>query len=181
MQNLEAILIAAGIVWGSYSVIAKAFQLLNDKRDKILFDKNFELEHRKLMFYSDFIPMQAGVVVFLASLTFLLTQIPYFVENNSPSGKDIFYITYTLSVLPGLSVIGYAVGGYQDISLIMKKLDLKKNPSSEIQQNGTKSAFSNFRKYVSRMNAIIIFLAYIAIALMFVIGLLLYRTGIINL
>lgn len=174
MQKLEAVLIAAGVVWGAYSVIIKAFEILNNKRDQILFDKNFELEHRKLMFYSDFIPMQAGVVVFLATLTFLLTQIPYFVNGDS-AGKDIFYVTYTLSVLPGLAVFGYAVGGYQDISLIMKKLELRKKADK-----GTRGTFSNFRRYLKRMNAIIIFLAYMIIALLFIVGLLLYRVELIK-
>lgn len=159
MTSIQAILVLVAAVWGSYGVVIKAFEFLNRKRDTIITgrDRNgsYSLHHRKLMFLSDFIPMQASVVIFMAILFILLWNVPYFVIGEHTD--KIRTISRITSLVPFSGLVGYLFGGIKDIVAVNRTLIVYgkrcKQEDKEIDQD-----LKEIRKQLKSMEGLFIFL-----------------------
>jgi hypothetical protein len=82
-----ALVMGAGI-WAALNTLVSAFKVVNDKRDVIISGEyegvKYNLEHRRLMFVNDWIPLKFGVAIASLIFAFALFAIPYLMEEPNP-------------------------------------------------------------------------------------------------
>ena len=111
--GLPLILLAA--VWGAFSPILKAVEMLNERRDKILDpDSKLTVPHRKLTLYSDWLAIMIATYVFAGFIGSLIIIAPEFAEIKQPQLRAkanlvfnivgaIFLVTATIGLATSLS------------------------------------------------------------------------------
>jgi hypothetical protein len=87
MDSLGLPLVLLGAVWGAFSPVLKAIEMLNERRDKVLgHDPKLSLKHRKLLLYSDWLPIMLGAYTFLFIISAFILRAPEF-ANVKPDIK----------------------------------------------------------------------------------------------
>lgn len=139
MTDLQVFAILIAATWGSFGAIIKVFKALNARRDLILRGRDgdvvYHLEHRVMMFYSDFIPMQAGITVFMGVFALLLINLPNFANGETQNNLGTF--CYIASVVTISGLIGYGLGGIKDIWTVGKTLCRRRGIESERRRKET--------------------------------------------
>ena len=131
-SNQLALVMVAGI-WAALNTLVSAYKVINDKRDVIISGKfegeDISLEHRRLMFVNDWIPLKFGIAIASLIFAFALFSIPYLTDDPNPW-------LVTLSILATLgpfgSFLAFSILGFRDYKFIQRALkEVKKVISRE--------------------------------------------------
>jgi len=134
-SNQLALVMVAGI-WAALNTLVSAYKVINDKRDVIISGKfegeHISLEHRRLMFVNDWIPLKFGIAIASLIFAFALFSIPYLTSDPHPW-------LVTLSILSTLgpfgSFLAFSILGFRDYRFIQKTLtEVKKAKSVDVNQ-----------------------------------------------
>jgi hypothetical protein len=113
-----ALVMVAGI-WAALNTLVSAYKVVNDKRDVIVSGKfegqDISLEHRRLMFANDWIPLKFGVAIASLIFAFALFAIPFLSSDPNPwlSALSIF-----AALGPFFSFLAFTVLGLRDYRFI---------------------------------------------------------------
>lgn len=117
-----ALVMVAGI-WAALNTLVSAFKVVNDKRDVIVTGKYegeaISLEHRRLMFVNDWIPLKFGVAIASLIFTFALFAIPYLSLKPNPW---LVSVSYFAAFGPFVSFIAFSILGMRDYRFIKSSL-----------------------------------------------------------
>jgi hypothetical protein len=125
--DLPLVIIAA--FWAGFSAVITAYKTINDKRDQILHGhhegNNLSMEHRRLAFFNDWIPMKFGIG--LSSLVFgiAIVYIPNLMEKPEYKEQAI-PICWVVALIPFLSCLGFCGLGISDLIFVKQTLDREK-------------------------------------------------------
>ena len=113
MNNLALPLLLLGAIWGLFSPMLKAIEMMNERRDRIL-DPASKLAvwHRQLILYSDWLTIFAAAYAFVAFIGLLVYYSPDFVDvdgQGPPGGTHAIY-RWTGAILCISSFVGFASG-----------------------------------------------------------------------
>lgn len=118
-----ALVIVAGI-WAALNTLVSAYRVVNEKRDVIVTGvsdgQKLSLEHRRLMFKNDWIPLKFGIA--LVSLVFGLVLAAIPMLSQTPN-VWIVRISYAAAIAPFVSFFGFGVLGFSDYRFIQRMLD----------------------------------------------------------
>jgi hypothetical protein len=123
MNSLQLSLVLVASIWASMNTLIAGYNAVNGTRDRILTGCTDEgvslsLDHRKIMYENDWLPMKAGIAfVSLAFGGFLI-----FLPELSDDAKLLRPLCYVASLLPFGSFIGFFFLGLRDRRLIIKVL-----------------------------------------------------------
>ena len=123
MSSLQLSLVLVASIWASMNTLIAGYSAVNGTRDRILTGFTDEgigitLEHRKIMYENDWLPMKAGIAfVSLAFGVFLI-----FLPELADDAKRLRPFCYVASLLPIGSFIGFFFLGLRDRRLIIKVL-----------------------------------------------------------
>ena len=107
--GLPLLLLAA--VWGAFSPILTAIKMMNERRDKILDPASkLTVSHRRLILYSDWLPIVAATYLFAGFIGSLIIVAPHFANINPVEARSkarmVFAIVGAIFLLT--STIGLA-------------------------------------------------------------------------
>lgn len=118
-----ALVMVAGI-WAALSTLVSAFKVVNDKRDVIISGEyegvKYDLEHRRLMFVNDWIPLKFGVAIASLIFAFALFAIPHLMEAPNPW---LVSLSIFAALGPFVSFLAFAVLGLRDYRFIRRTLE----------------------------------------------------------
>lgn len=123
MSSLQLGLVLVASIWAAMNTLIAGYNAVNGTRDRILTGYTDEgigltLEHRKVMYENDWLPMKAGLAfVSLAFGGFLI-----FLPELADETKLLRPFCYVASLLPFGSFIGFFFLGLRDRRLIIKVL-----------------------------------------------------------
>jgi hypothetical protein len=123
MNSLQLGLVLVASIWAAMNTLIAGYNAVNGTRDRILTGRTDEgigltLEHRKIMYENDWLPMKAGIAfVSLAFGGFLI-----FLPELADDTELLRPFCYVSSLLPFGSFIGFFFLGLRDRRLIMKVL-----------------------------------------------------------
>jgi hypothetical protein len=123
MSSLQLGLVLVASIWAAMNTLIAGYNAVNGTRDRILTGRTDEgigltLEHRKIMYENDWLPMKAGIAfVSLAFGGFLI-----FLPELADDTKLLRPFCYIASLLPFGSFIGFFFLGLRDRRLIIKVL-----------------------------------------------------------
>lgn len=123
MSSLQLGLVLVASIWAAMNTLIAGYNAVNGTRDRILTGYTDEgigltLEHRKVMYENDWLPMKAGLAfVSLAFGGFLI-----FLADLADETKLLRPFCYVASLLPFGSFIGFFFLGLRDRRLIIKVL-----------------------------------------------------------
>jgi len=132
MGSDQIALVMVAAIWAALNTLVYAYKVVNDKRDVIISGKfegeDIELEHRRLMFQNDWIPLKFGVAIASLIFAFALFAIPYLTSDANPwlVGLSIFS-----AMGPLLSFFAFAVLGVRDYRFVRETLAKTKKPKSK--------------------------------------------------
>jgi hypothetical protein len=113
-----ALVIVAGI-WAALNTLVSAFKVVNDKRDVIISGEyesvKYNLEHRRLMFVNDWIPLKFGVAMASLIFAFALYTIPYLMDDPHPR---LVSLSIFAALGPLVSFLAFTVLGFRDYRFI---------------------------------------------------------------
>lgn len=117
-----ALVIIAGI-WAALNTLVSAMRVVNDKRDIIVtgvFEKQeLTLEHRRIMFQNDWIPLKFGVAFTSLLFAFVLYAVPSLAGNTDSA---MIRVAYVAALGPLLSFLLIAGLGWRDYQFIRRTL-----------------------------------------------------------
>lgn len=117
-----ALVMVAGI-WAALNTLVSVYKVVNDKRDVIVTGKyesqELTLEHRRLMFVNDWIPLKFGVGLASLIFAFALFAIPYLAEKPNPW---LVSVSYFAALGPFLSFVTFSILGMRDYRFINRRL-----------------------------------------------------------
>lgn len=117
-----ALVMVAGI-WAALNTLVSVYKVVNDKRDVIVTGKyesqELTLEHRRLMFVNDWIPLKFGVGLASLIFAFALYAIPYLAEKPNPW---LVSVSYFAALGPFLSFVTFSILGMRDYRFINRRL-----------------------------------------------------------
>ncbi len=118
-----ALVMIAGI-WAALNTLVSAMRVVNDKRDVIVTgvfnEQKLSLEHRKLMFQNDWIPLKFGVALTSLLFAFVLYAVPSLAANADTA---IIRVAYLAALGPLLSFLLIAGLGWRDYQFIRRTLN----------------------------------------------------------
>ena len=123
MSSLQLSLVLVASIWASMNTLIAGYSAVNGTRDRILTGFTDEgigltLEHRKMMYENDWLPMKAGIAfVSLALGGFLI-----FLRELADDARLLRPFCYVASLLPIGSFIGFFFLGLRDRRLIITVL-----------------------------------------------------------
>jgi hypothetical protein len=123
MSSLQLGLVLVASIWAAMNTLIAGYNAVNGTRDRILTGYTDEgigltLEHRKIIYQNDWLPMKAGLAfVSLAFGGFLI-----FLPELADETKLLRPFCYVASLLPFGSFIGFFFLGLRDRRLIIKVL-----------------------------------------------------------
>lgn len=123
--NLGLPLLLLAAMWGLFSPILKAVEMMNERRDKILDpESKLTVSHRRLMLWSDWLTIFLASYGFIAFIGFLVYYSPHFIESAqagfSTEGAIIYKITGGILVI--VTVVGL-VAGWFDFNYMRRYLN----------------------------------------------------------
>ena len=86
--SFAALFLSAG--FALVAVVFNATRIVNDVRDKIVGDNEFDLRHKKHMFRSDWVPLQFGLTAFLLIVLFSLAVLFIALGGLAPPIVSVF-------------------------------------------------------------------------------------------
>lgn len=117
-----ALVMVAGI-WAALNTLVSVYKVVNDKRDVIVTGKyesqELTLEHRRIMFVNDWIPLKFGVGLASLIFAFALYAIPYLAEKPNPW---LVSVSYFAALGPFLSFVTFSILGMRDYRFINRRL-----------------------------------------------------------
>lgn len=124
MNSLQLGLILVTSIWAAMNTLIAGYTAVNGTRDRILTGFTDEgvpltLEHRRIMYQNDWLPMKAGLVFVSLAFGGFLIFLPELAENTSL----LRLFGYVASLLPFGSFLGLFVLGFRDRRIIIKVLD----------------------------------------------------------
>jgi len=130
MSSLQLGLVLVASIWAAMNTLIAGYRAVNGTRDRILTGYTDEgikltLEHRKLMYENDWLPMKAGLAfVSLAFGGFLI-----FLPELADDTRLLSPFCYVASLLPFGSFVGFFFLGLRDRRLIIQLLGSEENES----------------------------------------------------
>jgi hypothetical protein len=123
--EVGAPLLVLGTVWLFAGPVLTALKMLNQLRDRVVgIGQKHQLsrEQRAILFWSDWVFLWAGVLVFLGLLTgAVLAGAAYLrATKEQPVGFTVF--CYLTAALPSLTFVGFLIGGFLDIGIMLKAI-----------------------------------------------------------
>lgn len=121
MTELGFPILLLASVWGAFSVVLKAIEMLNKQRDTILGISESHLHintvQKEIILKNDFRPLVYGVSLFLLILTIIVAATPSVVEDISIWARGLCYVVAVFVVFASIAM---AIAGHNDI-LAMEK------------------------------------------------------------
>jgi len=132
MESDQLALVMVAGIWAALNTLVSAYKVVNDKRDVIVSGKfegqEISLEHRRLMFQNDWIPLKFGVAIASLIFAFALFSIPFLTSNPNPWLSALSIIA---ALGPFFSFLAFSLLGFRDYRFIRSVLS---------QGHGTKAA-----------------------------------------
>ena len=123
MGEAGTVLVLVASLWASVNAIVAGYEAVNRTRERIILGEDegrtLSVEHRRLMFRNDWIPMKLGLS--LASLAFalIIVFLPTFLEMPPILGLAC----YVIAVLPFFSFLAFFGLGIVDGLFMRRVLD----------------------------------------------------------
>jgi hypothetical protein len=123
MNSLQLGLVLVASIWAAMNTLIAGYNAVNGTRDRILTGFTDEgvrltLEHRKIMYQNDWLPMKAGLAFVSLAFGGFLIFLPELAEDT-----DLLRpFCYVASLLPLGSFVGFFFLGMRDRQLIVKVL-----------------------------------------------------------
>lgn len=134
MSSLQLSLVLVASIWAAMSTLIAGYTAVNGTRDRILTGYTDEgigltLEHRKIMYKNDWLPMKAGLAFVSLAFGGFLVFLPELAGDTSLLRP----FCYVASLLPFGSFIGFFFLGLRDRRVMIKVLDSDdiESPQSE--------------------------------------------------
>jgi hypothetical protein len=123
MANEQLALVIVASIWAAFNTLVAAYRVVNEKRDVLVTGRQhgdeLSVEHRRLMFQNDWIPLKFGVA--LASLMFsvVLVSIPRLAQTT-----DVWVtrVSTLAALAPLFSFLGFGILGFRDYQFIRMTL-----------------------------------------------------------
>lgn len=118
-------LIAA--IWAAFNAIVTVYKVLNETRDQILLGTvdrmPLTIQHRRLMLYNDWVPLQFSVAVVSAMFGIAIIMIPQAAADSADS-RWFSSVCYVASALPILNGFAFLACGFKDFRFLRSQLDV---------------------------------------------------------
>ena len=123
MSSLQLGLVLVASIWAAMNTLIAGYNAVNGTRDRILTGHTDEgvkltLQHRKIMYENDWLPMKAGLAFVSLAFGGFLIFLPELADNT----KLLRPFCYVASLLPFGSFIGFFFLGLRDRRLIIEVL-----------------------------------------------------------
>ncbi len=124
MSSLQLGLVLVASIWAAMNTLIAGYNAVNGTRDRILTGYTDEgvrltLEHRKIMYENDWLPMKAALAFVSLAFGGFLIFLPVLAGDTSLLRP----FCYVASLLPFGSFIGFFFLGLRDRRLMIKVLD----------------------------------------------------------
>ena len=123
MNSLQLGLVLVASIWAAMNTLIAGYNAVNGTRDRILTGCTDEgvkltLEHRKIIYENDWLPMKAGLAFVSLAFGGFLIFLPELAEDT----KLLLPVCYIASLLPFGSFVGFFFLGLRDRRLLIKVL-----------------------------------------------------------
>ena len=136
MDNLGFPILLLASVWGAFSVVLKAIEMLNKQRDTVLgISENhlhINIEQKEIILKNDFRPLVYGVSLFLLVLTIIVTSTPSVVEPITIWARGLCYV---VGAFVAFASIAMAFAGHSDIRAMEEHINAEKERPRTTQQS----------------------------------------------
>jgi hypothetical protein len=126
-EQLALVMIAG--IWAALNTLISAMRVVNEKRDVIVtcvFNKaRLSLEHRRIMFQNDWIPLKFGVALTSLLFAFVLYMVPTLAEDPN---SLIVQVAYVAALSPLGSFVLFAGLGWRDFHFFQRTLKEAEKP-----------------------------------------------------
>ncbi|MEQ9104978.1 MAG: hypothetical protein RIE53_09780 [Rhodothermales bacterium] len=108
-----AILAILSMFWAMMRVLLTAFTTLNERRDTIatghLDGHPITLEHRKTIFFHDWLPLSGAAIFFMLLVGFMIAKLPSLILSDSESilNNRLSTLTGLAAIMPFMLAVGY--------------------------------------------------------------------------
>lgn len=137
MDKLGGPLVLVAAVWGLFSALLKAIEMLNERRDLVLGeDPKLTARHRRLILYSDWLTIYVSAYAFIG----FVGMIVYASSAGPPAGpaSDGAVAAWMAAHVPeitgatlvGMSAVGLA-SGWTDFSAMRRHLRTLERPAGD--------------------------------------------------
>lgn len=121
-EQLALVIVAA--IWAALNTIVSAYRVVNARRDIIitgvLEGEKLSLEHRRLLFRNDWLPLKFGVALASLLFTIVLLLVPQLTATQIASVRVVSYLA---ALGPLGSFIGFGILGLSDYRFIRRTLE----------------------------------------------------------
>jgi len=123
MSSLQLGLVLVASIWAAMNTLIAGYRAVNGTRDRILTGCTDEgvrltLEHRKILYENDWLPMKAGIAFVSLAFGGFLVFLPELADDTTLLRP----FCYVASLLPFGSFCGFFFLGLRDRRLIIKVL-----------------------------------------------------------
>jgi VIT1/CCC1 family predicted Fe2+/Mn2+ transporter len=131
LTNIEVILAVGVAVWTATSALLNGAKLINERRDVVLVgklkDQALTREHRRIILYSDWLPMTFGVGLLCLGAILAVTVLPWLFMDKQ-------WYAVGLSLIGGLMFVmvggWYVIGGIAEFRLMKRALEASGDPTT---------------------------------------------------
>jgi hypothetical protein len=112
------------VIWGLLPQILRVFEMLNERRDKILDPdpSKYSVEHRRLLYESDWKGLVAGVrVMFVGTAVLACISVVVLADATTGSGTIAIYCTLIVAFFVAVAWSGDR-GGSKDRAAMLRKI-----------------------------------------------------------
>ncbi len=113
MGSLSLPLLLLASIWGLFTPVLRAVEMMNERRDKILDSQsNLTAAHRRLLLYSDWLTIFLLAYSFVAFVGVLIYFSPDFVDLGQGAQRERTILVYKITgaIFFGISAVGLLSG-----------------------------------------------------------------------
>jgi len=153
MDNFEIPFLLIASLWGAFSVVFKALELIRDQRGVILRHTRegkkdrlldpMEIQHHA---FFEWLPLWIGTSSFLLFLSVAIAVAPDLILSEGGSLDELRWLFYFAASIPAFGFLAFVMGGMYDIRLFKKarlQLASQTQPNQVIQPDGGCTAISD--------------------------------------
>jgi hypothetical protein len=136
MNNLQLGTSIFIFIWTSLTTTFSAYNQINSERNIIIMGKigndKISLDHRKILYYNDWVPLMKGLIVRSFIFCVLIFFMPFMAQKEDR--KIVWLITLVTFLIPLMTLIGSVVDYYQESEMILRYLRENSNTINYISK-----------------------------------------------
>jgi hypothetical protein len=121
MNNLQLGTSIFIFIWTSLTTTFSAYNQINAERNIIIMGKigsdKISLEHRKILYYNDWVPLMTGLIVRSLIFCILIFFMPFMAQKEDR--KTVWLITLVTFLIPLMTLVGSVTDYYRESEMIL--------------------------------------------------------------